>query len=372
MSKTPVNVLLVDDKPENLLVLEEVLKQPDRQLLRAGSGNDALRLLLKHDVAVVLLDVQMPGMDGYETAQLMRGAQPTRTVPIIFLTAGDRGEERTFRGYELGAVDFLYKPVNPLLLQNKVAVFVELHRRNHDLRALNGVLERTGVALREKVADLENVNRTISHDLRAPLRSIRGFAQILAESVEGRLDADGERCLNRILLASERMGRMLDDLYSLLRLSAADESFRHIDCNDILRDTLEDVRDDLEAAAAEVTHDPLPTVRANRMLMGQIFQNLIVNAIKFRGADRPRIHVTAELQGDEWRLAVRDNGIGIPSEARERIFGLFDRLAGDSLPGTGVGLALCKRAVEKHGGRIWVDSSADEGSTFFFTIPAGS
>jgi signal transduction histidine kinase len=219
------------------------------------------------------------------------------------------------------------------------------------------------------VADLENVNRTISHDLRAPLRSINGFTKILAESVKGRLDTEGEQSLSRILLATERMGRMLDDLYSLLRLSATDESFRLIDCNAVLRDVLEDVRGDIEGAAALVTHDSLPTLRANPMLLGQIFQNLIVNAIKFRGADDPRIHVTAELEADTWRLGVRDNGIGIPPEARERIFGLFDRLASDTLPGTGVGLALCKRAVEKHGGRIWVESTGTQGSTFYFTIP---
>jgi two-component system, sensor histidine kinase and response regulator len=369
MSSTPVNVLLVDDKPENLLVLEELLKQPDRRFIRAGSGNEALRVLLKHDVAVVLLDVQMPGMDGYETAQLMRGAGTTRSVPIIFLTAGDRGEEGAFRGYEVGAVDFLYKPVNPMLLRNKVDVFVELHRRNHGLRTLNAALERTSAALHEKVADLENVNRTISHDLRAPLRSIVGFTSILAETLQGQLDEEGEHCLRRIILAGERMGRMLDDLYNLLRLSAAEEGFRPIDCGEVLRDTLENLRGDIEATSTEVTSGPLPTVRANAMLLGQIFQNLIVNAIKFRGADQPRIHVIAEQEPAGWRLGIRDNGIGIPDEARERIFGLFDRLGGDSLPGTGVGLALCKRAVEKHGGRIWVDSRAGAGSTFYFTIP---
>jgi two-component system, sensor histidine kinase and response regulator len=369
MSPAPVSLLLVDDKPENLLVLEELLKRPDRRIDRAGSGNEALRLLLKQEYALVLLDVQMPEMDGYETAQLMRGAEATRSIPIIFLTAGDRSEENVFRGYEVGAVDFLYKPVNPQLLRNKVDVFVELHRRNQELRALNTALERTGVSLREKVVDLENVNRTLSHDLRAPLRSIVGFTNILAESLEGKLDADGRDCLRRIIAAGERMGRMLDDLYRLLRLSAAEEAFPPTDCGEVLRGVLEDLRGDVEAAGAELSHDPLPTIRANPMLLGQIFQNLIVNALKFRGADRPSVHVSASPEPGAWRFGVRDNGIGVPAEFRERIFGLFDRLAQDTLPGTGVGLALCKRAVEKHGGRIWVESSEGEGSIFLFTIP---
>jgi two-component system, sensor histidine kinase and response regulator len=369
MSRSPVNVLVVDDRPENLLALEELLAEPDRNIIRAGSGNAALRVLLKHEVALVLLDVQMPLMDGYETAQLMRGAEPTRSVPIIFLTAGDRADELAFRGYQLGAVDFLYKPLNPQLLRAKVDVFVELHRQSRELRALNEALERAGAALRDKVADLEAVNRTVSHDLRAPLRSVRGFAQLLADSLAGKLDEEQQHFLRRITMASERMAGMLDDLFSLLRLSAAEESLPDTDCGAVLRDVLEDVRSDVETAGAAVTQDALPRLRANPMLLGQVFQNLIVNAIKFRGPEALRIHVSAERQARGWRFGVRDNGIGIPDDSLERIFDLFSRLGGANLSGTGVGLALCKRAVEKHGGRIWVESTQGQGSTFYFIIP---
>ena len=369
MTSKAIKLLIVDDKPENLVALEELLKDPERVMMRAESGNQALRLLLQHDFAVVLLDVQMPGMDGFETATLMRGADATRSVPIIFLTAGDRTEERAFRGYEVGAVDFLYKPVNPQLLRSKVNVFVELHRRHHDLLRLNAALERTTTALQAKVADLENVNRTLSHDLRAPLRSIRGFTKILAETMEGKLDAEAQRCMSRILAAGERMGRMLDDLYNLLKLSAAEDTFPVTDCEAVLRNTLEDVRRDLEEAGAEVSHGPLPSMRANPMLLGQILQNLITNAIKFRGDRAPSIRVSAQRQDGAWRVAVEDNGIGIPPESHGRVFDLFDRLASDSTPGTGVGLALVKRAVEKHGGRIWIESRVNEGSCFYFTIP---
>jgi signal transduction histidine kinase len=368
-SREAVNVLVVDDKPENLLALEELLTEPDRHIIRAASGNEALRVLLKHEVALVLLDVQMPEMDGYETAQLMRGAEPTRSIPIIFVTADDRADERAFRGYQVGAVDFLYKPVNPQLLRAKVDVFVELHRQSRELRALNAALERTGATLRDKVADLEAVNRTVSHDLRAPLRSVRGFAQLLADSLAGKLDDEQQHFLRRITMASERMTRMLDDLFSLLRLSAAEETFPDTDCGAVLRDVLEDVRSDIEVAGAAVSHDALPRLRANPLLLGQVFQNLIVNAIKFRGADAPRVHVSAERQSAGWRFGVRDSGIGIPDDALERIFDLFSRLGGDNLSGTGVGLALCKRAVEKHGGRIWAESTVGQGSTFYFTIP---
>lgn len=370
MGQTPVSVLLVDDVPENLLVLEELLRRPDRKLVRASSGNEALRLMLKQEFALVLLDVHMPGMDGYETAELMRGAESTRGIPILFMTAGDRSDEAAFRGYDVGAVDFLYKPINPRLLLNKVDTFVELHRRHLELSALNRMLERTGAALEEKVADLENVNQTISHDLRAPLRSIVGFTGLLAESLAERVSAEEADFLRRIVGAGDRMGRMLDDLYRLLRLSAAEQSFPPTDCDAVLRGVMDDVRGDIEQVGAEVTVEALPTVRADPTLLGQIFQNLLVNALKFRGLDRPRIHVSAELESTGCRIRVSDNGPGIPPEARERVFDLFDRLGDDSRPGTGVGLALCKRAVEKHGGRIWVESEQGRGSTFYFTIPA--
>ncbi len=365
---TAIKILLVDDRPENLLSLQELIKQPDRELYTAASGNDALRLLLKHDFAVVLLDVEMPGMDGYETAMLMRGAERTRLVPIIFVTAGDRSEERTFRGYESGAVDFLYKPLNPHTLKCKVDVFVELYRKSRDLEAANEQLRLATVLLRDKVTDLEDVNRTLSHDLRAPLRSIQGFSRALAESLEGKLDDESARHLDRVLKAGARMQAMLDDLYRLLKLSGVETSFAPIDTGTLVRDVVENLKADIEAAGVTIGFGTLPTVRGNRTLVAQILQNLIANAVRFRRDEDPHVEITAESRGDNWRFAVRDNGIGIPPDDHERMFQLFQR-RDNATPGTGVGLALCKRAVEKLGGRIWIESQPNVGSTFYFTLP---
>ncbi|MEJ7597459.1 MAG: ATP-binding protein [Kofleriaceae bacterium] len=363
-----IKILLVDDRPENLLSLQELIKQPERELFTATSGNDALRLLLKHDFAVVLLDVEMPGMDGYETAALMRGAERTRLVPIIFVTAGDRSEERTFKGYESGAVDFLYKPLNPHTLKCKVDVFTELYRKSRDLEAANEQLRLATMLLRDKVTDLEDVNHTLSHDLRAPLRSIQGFSQALAESLEGKLDEESGRHLDRVLKASARMQAMLDDLYRLLKLSGAGTQFVSIDTGSLVHDVLENLKVDIEQAGVTIEFGTLPSVRGNRALVSQILQNLIINAIRFRCDTDPRIELAAESQGEWWRFTVRDNGIGIPAEDHERMFQLFQRRDSDS-PGTGVGLALCKRAVEKLGGRIWVESQPGAGATFYFTLP---
>jgi two-component system, sensor histidine kinase and response regulator len=369
MGAEPVNVLLVDDRVENLVSMEAVLRRPDRRLLTATSGNDALRLLLRSEVAVALLDVQMPGMDGYEIARLMRGEARTRDVPIIFVTAGDHSDHRVFQGYEVGAVDFLHKPVDPVALESKVEVFIQLHRNAAQLKALNAELAATGARLQERVADLENVNRTLLHDLRAPLRSIDGFSRILVDSCRAQLDAQAVGYLDRISKACHRMSRMLDDLHHLLKVSGSEGSFTDTDCERVLSEVLEDLSADIAATATTITRDPLPTIRANPTLLALVLQNLIGNAIKFRAGEPPRIHLGAERDGKSWRFSVRDNGAGVPDDQREKIFGVFKRAASDAVPGTGVGLALCKQAVEKHGGRIWVDAAPGGGSVFFFTMP---
>jgi len=363
-----VSILLVDDKQENLVALEELLRKPDRRLVKASSGNDALRLLLKHDFAMVLLDVEMPGMDGYEVAELMRSTERTRLVPIIFVTAGDRSEARTFRGYEVGAVDFLYKPIDAHTLETKVGVFAELHRKTRELAQANAELERTGALLRDKVADLENVSHTLSHDLRAPLRSIRAFTQILAESLAGKLDADQADAIERVLQGTTRMASMIDELFELLRMGAQDAPRTAVDVAGVVELVLGNLRGDIATSQAQITLGQLPTVYANRVLLGQVLQNLISNAIKFHAAAQPAVQLTARRRGEAWEFAVRDNGIGIGLDDQQRVFRLFERVT-SNVPGTGVGLALCKRAIEKLGGQLWLDSAPGAGTTFYFTIP---
>jgi signal transduction histidine kinase len=363
----PVNILLVDDRPENLFALEELVRHPSRVVYTASSGNDALRLVLKHEFALVLLDVEMPGMDGYETAALMRGAARSRTTPIIFVTAGDPSEERVFRGYDAGGVDFLYKPVNAHVLRSKVAIFVELYKKSRALEASNAELQRTTKELRERIADLEYVHQTLSHDLRAPLRAIQGFVQVLREDFPDAIDGSAKDALERIMRASGAMTNMIDDLYELLRDSSIPTELAHVDIATVLPEVIESIRPALEQAGGTVTTGALPVVRANRRLLEQILQNLLLNSLKFRGDAAPAIHVAVETTPACWEVAVRDNGIGIPPAERERVFRLFTRLG--QTPGTGVGLTLCKRAVEKLGGRIWVGSEPGPGTTFHFTIP---
>jgi signal transduction histidine kinase len=250
------------------------------------------------------------------------------------------------------------------------ALVTETRRQAELLQDANADLQRTSAELREKVADLENVSNTLSHDLRAPLRSIRAFSEVLAESLHDKIDADADArdALQRVLRGGERMGRMLDDLYRLLRISGAEVSAGEVSIMAVLNDVTQNLKTDLEQAGATVTHGELPTIRSNALLIGQILQNLIANAIKFHGPERPVVTVDVTRRPSDWEFSVRDNGIGIAPGARERVFRLFERLSSNG-SGTGVGLALCKRAVEKLGGRIWIDAHDGPGTTFAFAIP---
>lgn len=227
-------------------------------------------------------------------------------------------------------------------------------------------------------ADLEQRNEELrqfayaaSHDLQEPLRMVGSFVQLLARRYEGKLDSDADEF---IAFAVDGVGRMQDMIQALLeysRVGMEGKAFTPTDCSAVLDRALVNLQTAIEASGAAVTHDPLPTVMADEMQLGQLLQNLISNGVKFRGEDPPRVHVSAEQKGNQWVFSVRDNGIGIDPEHSDRIFSLFQRLhSREEYPGTGVGLALCKKIVELHGGRIWVESQPGRGSTFYFTLHA--
>ena len=363
-----VNVLLVDDQPSNLLALESVLESLGQNLIRAASGEEALRYLLTNDAAVILLDVHMPGMDGFETATLIRSRERSKTTPIIFLTAYSTHDEHVFRGYALGAVDYIFKPLVPEVLRSKVTVFVDLYRATEQVRAQARELARSNV-------ELERFAYVASHDLQEPLRMVASYAELLAQRYRGRLDADADEFIGFMVEGVLRMKQLIHDLLAYSRVSTEDRVVRPTSCEELLARALDDLRGAVAESGAVVTHGPLPTVAVDERQMRQVFQNLVGNAIKFRSKERPRIHVTAERRscaagGSEWVLAFADDGIGIDPAYFERIFVIFQRLhTREEYAGTGVGLAICKRVIERHGGRIWVESHPGRGSTFRFVLP---
>ena len=200
---------------------------------------------------------------------------------------------------------------------------------------------------------------------------VASYVQLLERRYKGKLDADADDFIGYAVGGVDRMQRMINDLLTYSRVGTHGGAFQPTDCTAVLEQAIANLQAAIEESEAMISHDPLPTVMADAAQLLQLLQNLISNAIKFRGEDSPRVHVSAEQKGAEWILSIRDNGIGIDPQYAERIFGVFQRLHGrEEYPGTGIGLAICKRIVERHGGRIWVESQTGKGSTFYFTIPA--
>jgi len=503
-----MKILLVDDNPENLISLEASLESLGQSLVLARSGMEALRYLLDDDFAAILLDVKMPDMDGFQTAELIRARKRSRHTPILFLT-GYKSDEHLFRGYDLGAVDFLFKPIVPEILRSKVGVFVELSRNNallrrqadvlgkaelkfrslleaapdamiisaedgrislvnsqvevlfgfrreelmgenmrrlvpdwsshaagtaggadiwqgqmelwgrrksgpqfpveislsplqteegllvttairditqrrraeDAIRELNLTLEqrvaertqellRSNTALRQSNDDLNQFAYAASHDLQEPLRMVSLYSQMLQRKYGNKLDAEADEYISFIVGGAKRMEQLLRDLLSYSQTGSSSEGPIHpVDCGAAMRKVMLNLQASIEQNRATITCDALPVVRAHEIRMVQLLQNLVGNAIKYRSAEPPEIHVSAESRESDCVFSVEDNGIGIDPEYAQEVFRIFRRLHGQAYPGTGIGLAICQRIVEGYGGRIWVESISGRGSRFCFTFP---
>lgn len=485
-------LLLVDDDPDNLVSLEATLHGVADQIVSVQSGHQALRELLDQDFAAILLDVKMPEMDGFETAELIRKRKRFRHTPILFLT-GYRNDDHLFRGYDLGAVDFLFKPIVPEILRSKVTVFVELARNSKllqeqaqtlaraeerfrslleaapdamlisredgtitlinsrteelfgwsrdlllgrnltmlapdwchvgrmqgvELRAMRrdgsefpadmtfsplqtdeGLLITTVVrditdrkrvedSIRVLNADLERrvAVRTAeltrsseamkqfawaaSHDLQEPLRMVLSYSQMLERRLDKKSGDDVAMCLDYIGTGARRLDTLLSGLRKYIQTSEAGAAeLGPVDCNRAVQQAIDNLQTATAASGAVIQYGSLPTVPAVPVLLVQVFQNLIANAIRYRSQEPPRISISAHSHSGEWVFSIADNGIGIEPQHHSRIFGVFRRLHGDEHPGSGMGLAICKAAVERLGGRIWVESEPGSGSVFRFTIP---
>ena len=502
-SQDQVKLLLVDDDRDNLLALQAVLEPLKQELMLASSGLDALRLCLDHDFAAILLDVRMPDMDGFEAAELIRTRKRSRHTPILFLT-GYRSDEQLFRGYDLGAVDFLFKPIVPEILQSKVAVFVELchseqllrrqaetlaraeqkfravleaapdamvitsedgtiHLANSrtdflfgypreqliglsitslipewtapvfpsiDLSAVpaetrlramgrgnstfpveitrsplesdDGLLIITAIRdateqvqseervrrinlelerrVAERTTELTRSNEALrqfawaaSHDLQEPTRMVLTYAQWVAKTAGSKLDQQELEMLNCVRENGSRLQTLLGALRQYIYISeSGDEQWKAVDCAAAVRSAMSNLEGLIADSGASIVVGVLPTIDSIEILIVQLFQNLISNAIKYRSAEPPRVQISAELRDNGWQFSIEDNGVGIEPEYLQYIFGVFKRLHGRQYSGTGIGLAICKSAVDRLGGTIWVESRPGQGSVFRFALPENS
>jgi signal transduction histidine kinase len=363
-----VNVLLVDDLQENLLALEALIRQPGRRIFQARSGDQALSLMLEHAFALTIVDVQMPAMNGFELAELMRGAERTRAIPIIFVSAAGREQNYAFRGYETGAVDFLHKPLDPQAVRSKVNVFVELSRQRQQLQATQAQLERA-VAMRDDFMSM------VSHELRNPLNSVYLQAQLRRKLLAGPQPPDCQALL-KMVARDERqirsMIRLLDDMLdvSRLRTGRLAMSPAPFDLPELAQRVVETLSEQAAAAGVQITLQAPPQLRVqgDDFRIEQVATNLLTNALRY-GQGKP-IAVRVAAAGGEAVLAVRDQGRGIAPADQERIFGQFERAEGAAqVPGLGLGLFIARQIAEAHGGRLEVQSAWGEGAEFLLRLP---
>lgn len=392
MKSQPPNAvyfLLVDDLEENLLALDALLRREGLILLKARSGREALELLLKHDVALAIVDIQMPGMDGFELAELMRGTERTRRVPIIFLTAGNADRQRKFRGYEAGAVDFLQKPLDTDILRSKADVFFELYRQRQEVALqrdeLRAKTEENARLLKESQLQAEALKEAdqrkdeflalLAHELRNPLAPIRNSLQIM------RLTNNAADVVEQVRSVMERqlahMVRLVDDLLDVSRISRGKIELRKepIELAEVVRGAVETcepiVRENDHQLTVSLPSEPIQ-IDADQTRLTQALCNLLSNAARYT-ENAGQINLSLERQGNEAVISVRDNGIGIPAPMLSRIFEIFtqvDRTLEKSQGGLGIGLTIVKRLVEMHGGTIEARSAGlGQGSEFVVHLP---
>jgi signal transduction histidine kinase len=388
VTNDPVSILIADDRPENLLSLEALLRD-ESTIIKAGSGREALRLALKHDLALVLLDVQMPEMDGFETAELMRGHPKTKGVPIIFVTAGEKSSHSMFKGYESGAVDYIYKPIDPVVLRSKVRIFSELYRQRrtierHEQFLEQQVTERTQELSRAlKLAEASSKAKSeflsnISHEIRTPMAAIQGAIDLL---LGGYLSEDQQKYLDMISTAANNLLLMIDNILDLSEIEASRIAINNHDFS--LRSCLEEIiamqRDRMREKHLNfrfnVDEQVPDTVCGDPLRLKQIVFNLLGNAIKFtqQGEISLKVSAAAPQAGIlDLQLQMSDTGVGISKEALTRIFQPFEQ-ADSSMTrrfgGTGLGLSICQRLTNLMGGKIEVESVEGTGSTFTVTLP---
>ena len=366
-------ILVVDDIEENLVALEALLRREDADIVTARSGTEALESILQHEFALAFIDVQMPEMDGFELAELMRGAERSKYIPIIFLTAGAGERHRVFRGYESGAVDFLFKPLDPHVLRHKTDTFIALDQQRKQLAEQYQQLQESEARLREAVQAREDVLAVVSHDIRNFLQAIKSGVQLLNKP-QDKLGAEAKAAIqSRISSTVDLMGRVIADLLDTtsIRTGRIEVKMRPEAAGTLVNEAVA-VHEPLaqQKGVRLQAHCEVPgeIVLCDRERILQVFSNLIGNAVKFcRLGDG--IEVSMRQQGNQVQASVSDSGPGIAPEDLPLVFDAYWSGAHNRRNGTGLGLYITQKIVEAHGGRIWIESELGRGTTVHFLLP---
>src|SRR5712672_2041598 len=403
-----VNLLLVDDRPENLLALEAILEPLGQSLIRANSGPEALRQVLVLNFAAILLDVQMPGMNGFEVGEIIKSRERSRTIPIIFLSAISKEESYVFKGYSMGAVDYVFKPFNPDVLRSKVSVFVDLFVKQRELQVqgellrdaqkreldlehrtslletearsaaklsqMNDELHRRQIALEQAMGARNRFYASMSHELRTPINAVIGYSTLMLDNIYGPLNAKQKEGLQRTLKAARHLLELVNDVLDLSKIEAGkiELSLQPVMFPALIEDLFVTVRplaDEYGSALAlDMESEPFNIVSDPRRVR-QILLNLLSNAIKF-GEGKPIRVVCKQCEDRGVEIEVVDEGVGIAKEDITRIFEEFVQVSESKQPGTGLGLPISRRLALLLDGALTVCSTPGEGSAFRLTLPA--
>jgi len=365
-----VTVLNVEDDEAVRYAKSRILQHAGFTVREASTGAEALQIAEETPPDIMLLDVKLPDINGFEVCRRIKANPVTKSILVVQASAVFVEKDDKVRGLEGGADGYLSGPVQPDELIATIRSLVRLQQAEEKLQKANEELTRQAEELRRSNDDLQQFAYVVSHDLQEPLRMVATYVQLLANRYRGKLDADADEFINYTSEGVTRMQALIFDLLSYARIQAQEQSLIPTNCEEVLTKVLEVLRPTTAQTGAVITHDALPTVLADATQLGQVLQNLLSNALKFHGSQPPRIHISAKPDGAEWIFAVQDQGIGLEPQFAKRIFVIFQRLhTRKEYPGTGIGLSICKKIIERHNGRIWVESEPGKGATFFFTLP---
>ncbi|WJS93125.1 response regulator [Flavobacterium johnsoniae] len=399
-------VLIVDDIRANIIALKKTLELHNIDVDSAESGEEALKKILKTDYCLIIMDVQMPGLDGFEVVKILSGNQRTKDIPVIFLSALNTEKKYIFKGYETGAVEYITKPVDSDLLILKVKTFIKIYEQQNELKVMKDLLSKE-IKIRKEAQDnleikiaertkelvqkneelelrnheLQQFSWVVSHDLNEPIRKIQIFIKIIKD-LYLKTDDKAIDYVDRTIKSAERMQTLITDLLAYSRLSAQVKPEK-TDLNEVLQEVLSDFDYLIESKNATIKTNELPTVDSIPSQLRQVFQNLIGNALKFSGTEnKPEIEITSEIiadksidsptspEGQFCRITVKDNGIGFDEKYLDRIFIIFQSLNDrQTYEGTGIGLAIAKKIIDKHNGLITAKSEVGKGASFIIILP---
>jgi signal transduction histidine kinase len=349
-------ILNVDDYVPGRYARTKLLQQAGYRVIEAGSGKETFERVEKDKPALILLDVNLPDASGFDICKQLKGNPQTASTTILHISASSILSTHQVSGLESGADGYLVEPVEPAVLLATVNAYLRARGAEEKLRQSN--------------EEMRWFSYRVAHDLGEPLRTITAYSQLLGQRLGAQQDPEILHLLEFITDGAVKMRFFMDGLLSYSQAIEGKIPTGSVDCEALLTRVVANLDSSIHDSGAEITHDPLPCLTASENL-DYVFQNLISNAIKYRAPDRPpQIHISAKIEGSNWVFTFRDNGIGIEPAFRTKIFDVFYRLHGPDIPGNGIGLALARRIVESHGGKIWVESRLNSGSTFHVRLPS--